>query len=442
MNAATAALELKASLKQPFHQALHTPGTVDEEVYSRFFDADLKSTWYSTDTGMELTRKEKSATTDEAGCASYDYLIPSGPSFLTTVVMVQQLPTFDVADGFRDTVRIAWTPNLAFAIVRSGILHIGDSETHPIDKHYMAAYFQFNTKPDMRADFEECIGNKPELTDWSTSLPPRQVGCPHPYYFFRMQRRGHITKLCESWFSYLVVNDADYLMRCQILRDGKWENTPLRAEYLVQTNRKLPAPHLFAVSTYNTQPEMASLRSEREDEPRDVYITEVFHISSKNPTSTREVFEVTRTNPAKCVITLLENMEATRNNVHCNYTTDPEDYISGPNPMQFTEISYDVKRRAINRTATVLNKLVVMETCPSVPYRNGYNIIPLCLSPFERLETGVVLGDEKIKASITVQLNSTGPNPVKLFDVHVYLLIQRRLRYTLEADGTHSVEIL
>jgi hypothetical protein len=430
---ATAESEFKASQNTVFHKPLHTPAHQKEEIYSRFFDSDIRSTWYSLEAPFELPPRQVDDVYDESSCS---FTIPPSLSFLKAVYMIQNVPQVEVAEEYKERIRIAWTPFLALAIVQKGVLHMSQAQTNPIDRHYIAIFLQYNTLMEHRKDVEYALGNRPDLTEFNTRLPRAQVGAVHPYYFYRLQNAGHVVKLSMNFFNYSVVSELAKLIRCQELINGVWTNTGFRPEYVVKAD-DLRRPQMFGIGTHNTAQEMSLYKCRGPEESREIYITDVFSQASTNATDSREVFSINRKNPTKCIFCVCENQDALRNNYYCNYTTNPDDHTKGETPVQFRELEYDCQRRTIDRTMGVMSRLLAMEHFQCTPWLEGYHQTPLCMEPFSKLETGVVLSDD-LKAKYRVELNKGESKYV----IRAYNLIQRCLRWTLTVEGDHIIEVI
>jgi hypothetical protein len=84
-------------------------------------------------------------------------------------------------------------------------------------------------------------------------------------------------------------------------------------------------------------------------------------------------------------------------------------------------------------------ELMMMEFFKTVPWLTGYHAIPMCLRPFERLETAVVLGSLSLNSSLNAELIENENN--QTYTGHCYFLVQRMLRY-IPKDGGYRTDLV
>ena len=90
--------------------------------------------------------------------------------------------TMSVKREYRKTVRIAWTHNLLHHIVLSGHLCLDDDETLTLDSNWLDIYSQYFVKH-VNKDYNGNAGIVPELENFSSSLPEKNVGITIPFGF-------------------------------------------------------------------------------------------------------------------------------------------------------------------------------------------------------------------------------------------------------------------
>lgn len=421
--------EITASKSHPFHNDLHTP-VGDEKIGSVFYDPVQKSTWYSNDDRVELKRTGENGT--------YTFLIPESVSRLLSVTMTQDLPALEVSETFKDTIRIAYTPNAGIAIVEEGVLLLEDAETYPLSKHWIKVQSMYNVDENHVETIEDALGNRcPELTEFSNKLPKRQVGAIHPWYFTYRKGGLNVNIRHNVRFRYTVLHEVQDILRVQSrepLPDGgygPWVDRDDFQEEWLKAIEPLPAPTMTGECCFNTMQEMEYYKC---DEEYVEWITDVFEFQSTNPVEDgKKITEViSKDNPCKAIFACAENVRARELKYHCNYTSCPTNVSSGVDPVKLVMLKYDQKRRLVDRNDSVATKLVNTRHFKCSPREPGFRANALCNRPFDAQESGVVLS--ALQSTINIDLMQLPHDQKSKFIIHIFLLVQRKVTYKVDDE--------
>jgi hypothetical protein len=441
--------EVNASKAGPYHRALHyldpenDPELTEspngtEYIGSIFEDTWMKSVWYGMDDTLELPRKVNDDGTLE-------FTVPERVTRLSRVGLVQTLPALEVQSKHRETCRIAWTPNMAYAILVEGQLLQEDAESNPISGDLLAFYYAYNLREEAVAKHEWLLGNRPELTEFSASLPSKQVGVPHRFYFSNM-KSGLIMHLNpNATLKYTVRSNLSELLRVELLVDGVWTYTPMDykmlKDYLDDPPKELKPPQLIGDAKITTRQELALLKRTRKG-TIEHHIIDILEIVSANPQKVVEAIEVKieQKLPATGVFDVLENMKAREKNIYCNYTTNPNDARLGEDPMKISVLKYNIKRRRAACDDSIIADLFTSERYTSTPRGVGFHDHPLCERPFNIMESGRILGD--LGTMLEMKLSALRDVDQSTYRVHVFIPYLRKVVYEETSPGVFLSHII
>jgi hypothetical protein len=399
--------ELAASMAHPFHIDLHTPGLVpvppvpgsQGTIYSATHDTQEPSTWVSLDDMVPL---KCTMTNGEAV-----YTVPDTVSHLKTVKAITDMPLVEVADAFRGKVRIAWTTDLAYALIEEATVNILDAETFPMSRHWMAAYFQYQLASEHQAAHELSIGNRPELTEFSDRLPRAYIGSPHPFFFSLINGGLNVSMNPDVRLRYTLVTNGMELLRAQLFENGEWVNQrEIEEDWLVKVPI-IPPPEILATCTINRHEEVSAYKCT--DGPVTQYVTDVLELVTSNPAEPRQKIQEMFTSdlPTKALCCQAENVTAREFHIFCNYTADWRTSFGGTTPIEQIVVKNDTKKRIVDRTNSLIGEMSAREHFKASPRRKGYHASALCHQPFDHRQTGVIL--PALKTTIHVELSPADP---------------------------------
>lgn len=427
--------EHAASEAHPSHDELHEPQP-GETIGTVFYRSRLPSTWYSEDDRAEMDRTGSKGT--------YVFTPPEHISRILDVIVAMRLPAVEVAPEFVDEIRVAWTPNSGAAFVEEAVPVIENSEMYPINRHWIYVHSQFTWTAETVDEMEECIGNTPELTEFGTSLPSREVGAFQPFFFTHYDDGFNNNLRPTIKWRYQVLTRVEDMLRVQRLVDGKWvPQEHFDKRWLKSTcDMLLPAPTMTAIVTFNSKKEMNAFKC---DATISQWYLDMYEISSVNPA--KELFVPNRFENMSEMCTgmfvVAENYLARRFKYYLNYSDNPHDHRMGRSPLRSDTIKFATQRRlADNPDENVAHRLVMKRHYDALPRVPGIRPIPLCHKPFRDHETGVALA--KLNGSIVTELQSVNhlpENERSNFIVRIFCLAQKKILYERTGSGPDAPHI-
>lgn len=416
---------------------LHIPETDDEEVASNFFCEFIRSTWYTN----ALVKFKQSKSDNQI---DFTFAEPCG--FLAYSEIKQKLPEISVREEFRDTVRIAWTPSIAFNIVETAKLIFGDTEPMSLNNISMDQYFQYCRENGFDKDLLEGIGDVDCLIEFSDYLPAYPTICIQPWFYNDNPKKlpmfDGIGKSVVH--SYKFRNGISSLLRMQELIDGEWIdlNDPV-LKYLngLPSDNCLPSPEFWGRVTTNYPAELDVYRCEAR---MNIYYKDYVTISSTNAVELgkKDVIENMSKSPCRAMWWVAQNQEALNNNYYSNYTTNPHDRRKGHSPIKSFSLSHGSQlKKYSDIDMGHFEKIEPMKHFRSSPLYKGYGAMAISLDPLKVNDVSLSLGE--LKTSFTPLLGDTNimanREPLEFnstFIVHCTTVIQRKL--TIERDKTST----
>ena len=433
MSISLAKSENKASQEHPSHKILHEPtsneaanGQINQEkLYSKGHNLPQKSAWYAMFDNAQLPRN---VTTD-----GLHFSVPDTISRLWTIKMVHRTPVLEVAPEFQASIRVAWTPNLAYALLLEGRMHIQDNELYPINGHTLAAFYKCQHPDDATHQF--IIGNRESLLEFKSKIVADEVGCPHPWWFSLVRGGLNINLQPNVYFKYQVQDQCMQLVRFQKLNKAKneWElvETKDYEEKWLVSIPEIPPPDLNCTCTINKGPEMNNYREigTKQSYP----MTEILHDKQENTCKAGAAVKEPSGCMDKCkaVLALSENVTAREKfNIHHIYIVDGKDPIS-------LEVKYDTRKRSWDDIGSVLTMMTSREHFGKVP-EIGLHAIAFCMDPFSEPETAVNLKHPQVRGVAHVKLRKDLPSSVEM-RVHFFFVAQRIIGHEITRENVMTV---
>lgn len=399
------------------------------------FLATFKQRPWSDNMLIKLSRVE------EAG--KYIYSPNMKFDFLLYCFYYTQLPFLKVKEEHIDKIQICWTHNLAHNITKKCEMYYDDSTPQTFDTVSLDIYRQFYLKKKLRKTYDINIGNDPRLISWTSELLGLTIKPHQPWYFSEKEyfalpilqfNDRNDTKKSDIpiRFIYEFNLDISKLLRMRRLvpdnmasktkgayRDeGRmWKDIPCRFEYLngVPNTHKLPVPEIYGRHVLITPEERIWYKELCNSKPYKIYITDIISKDSDNnyKYQSQARLDIDYKASVRALHFVAENMEAKRNRLYSNYTTNSNDISQGYSPIESYELVYFNAVRIPKTNFEFASEIEANYHFPSVPFEPGYGGLSFAYGKCS-LDKGSVISDtslsfNKSKAQIVLNLGSTDP---------------------------------
>lgn len=363
--------DIKALTK--FQADIHVADGHTEEVISYFYQAFIKSTWWSS-VPMKLKCTEDGDEVIYAANDTFHFLMYSYISYT--------LPSIRVLPKYKGRARIAWPHNIGTNPIVRACFKQDDDTYHTWDNVWADIYFQFYQSPGAgkRENHNIGIGNVECLENWSESLPNYPINVDQPWFYsmdhalaFPLLYKGSQSRAEHRYTFRRKITD---LLRIQILtKQGHWKNVDKnRHKYLdVGADATLPLPELWGRYAYVSDGEVKWHKTCRDE--RVFYTRDVEVCDTSNPNAYKSTSEVTfhSTNPCLAFFWVAENQDARATGNLSNYTTDVNDVYSGWDPIKSTTLKYGTTVRIDNMASHHFSIAEPRKHFPSAPSERGYH---------------------------------------------------------------------
>lgn len=363
--------ELKSLSK--FQEQIHQTTDMSEEIISNFYQAFIKSTWWSS-IPMKLKCTEDGEEVVYTANDTFHFLMYSYITFT--------LPTVRVANEYRGRVRIAWPHNIGTNPITRAVFRQDDDNYHTWDNVWADIYYQFYQAPGAgkRENHNVGIGNVSCLESWSELLPNYPINVDQPWFYsmdpalaFPLLYKGSQSR---AEHRYTFKRRISELLRVQMLtKDGTWKNVDKKRMRYVDlgSDAMLSLPELWGRYAYVTDNEVKWHKTCQEQ--RTFYTRDVEICDTSNPNTYKSNADVMlhSSNPCLAFFWVAENQDARSTFNLSNYTTDVHDVYSGWDPVKTTTLQYGTTVRLDNMASHHFSIAEPRKHFPSAPSERGYH---------------------------------------------------------------------
>jgi hypothetical protein len=356
-----------------FQRDIHVTKDLSEEIISTFYRTFVKATWYSS-----VPLKLKCSSDGE----EVVYSVNNTFHYLMYSYMRFELPPISVLPEFNKTIRAAWCHNVGTNIVKRASFIEDDDTYNSWDNIWADIYFQFYQRggAGKRDAHKIGVGNIPYIENWATKLPRYPINVEQPWFYsmhpalsFPIFYKNSQTRAEHRYtFRRRIVD----LLRVQKLgKDEIWYNVSSKAasRYLnIDAEASVKMPELWGRYAYVSAAEIDwnKCRKERVLYTRDV---EICDTANPNVYKTTADIELHCTNPCLAMFWVAENLDATATRNYSNYSTDPDDFRTGWDPVRTTSFKYGTTIRLDNMPSDHFSIAEPRMHFPSAPDEPGYH---------------------------------------------------------------------
>ncbi len=339
-------------------------------------------------------------------------------SALATMVIEFDLPDIEIIPEMQEKYRIAWTPSIFHAMVKSAKMIIKDDAGETVvqyrDSHILNTILQLDMIGD-RTIYEQSIGNIPTLisTDLvrlpAITLAPEQLWSFSKYMgtypFLLLYHRHH-----RVYFEYEFERDISRLIRMYEFVDNEWKLVTTKPLYLRINGNKVEGKDLETQFMKLKVPRGIVKYRSLTSTSKEFYLTSVFDspntsgnndmcvyyddyhplviqkpnwnpnkVGSETKTIPLKALEkgdtsfILESSPVKALYWMLENRNSTARNLYGNYSTNPTDITLGSNPVVAHEINYRGIKVLSVTTPTLKTLTSDFRSKPRVEGYNAYS---------------------------------------------------------------------
>ncbi len=343
----------------------------NDEVEARFYPHSRKIGWNNN---MEIRLDCKKNKEGE-----YTIEISKQFHFIKGLYMVVELPKIEVADKYKNVIKLAWTGNL--------LHHIHGEATLSIKKKAVCKLFprfldvDRVTRVEDVYDYDANIGNKKSLTSYATCLEPDILNMNPPWFFSLHESKAlPLYSECFEGSNIEIIQkfnlDISKLIKIEGFTEDGWVKKDFHNKYLKKGSPlKIAKPEMWGRYT-NVGKKELELRKEGEKKSN-IVIEFIDHIDVDTHESKRygetATIGLNSSNPVIGVVWMAQNQEAQKYNDLSNYTTDSNNLTHGKNPCITSQIMYVTSSRVSKRKHYHFDRIYPKLYFGHVPIDPGYN---------------------------------------------------------------------
>ena len=363
--------------------------------------------------------------------AGLSWTSPHGMKVLDYVILKQDIKSIKVKPDLVDTYQICWADNLLLCnIDKLEIIssHIG--KICSMDGYALA--FVINTLMDS-ADWKdicnEGIGNRKELTTWSTSLPACTLELVIPWFFTLEPRSGFpLFKLAESekiTHTASMFNNIANVLQVRQMVDGRWkvidniEHQFISSICIISDNTpSFRDPELYGFHSNISPSQIAEINLKSITSNLFVYDFVTIDVHGEHSYGAQVPIEIVTDDGSSGCVTIYwaaRNITARNSNDKFNFTTNSNDAKYGYGPLS-GGVSHKVGtvQKMTNIPGTMFNKSLVMMHFSCKP-PTGYYALPIQYrTAREKVDTVIPMSLPQ-----TVTVTVTEPPELKGISQHV-----------------------
>ncbi|MEM5804121.1 MAG: hypothetical protein QW350_05305 [Candidatus Aenigmatarchaeota archaeon] len=398
-------------------RSIHFPSkeNPDEEIESRFFYHPRKISWTSN---IEL-----SLTMVREG-SSYVYVADPNIHLLINSVLIWKIPTIKVKEEFKETVQIAWPENLGFVLIKEAGLFFGDIRVQTLDTTWLCIYYQLlDRRHSKRSFLYHMIGNRKELTEWSTSLVGTTVIVPQPWYYTESEVFAVPLFYCQQKqlkHKYFFRNKISEIIRMRVKKDETWKELSEPIMNYIEYNEDILAPpEMIGKYVQLTQQEFDF----RNKDHLVFYIRDIVRWNDEVPKTFSDSVsvDIQTLQPCQSIFFVAENVESFKNRNFTKFCTS-----DGKNPFSSAKLIYGTNEKIPEREIDFFSYIEPYFYFPCVPDNPGFNAISFCYD-LTSVDPDVGITFKSLSAKLVLRLCESEKGIRELFKVKVYFLVMKKI---------------
>lgn len=307
------------------------------------------------------------------------YEISQRYHYLTKVYMVVKTPNIKVNERFKNTVKIAFTPNLMHHIHGNGYFYPGDGVCQKITPKSLDDYRVTYIKD--LGNYDRKIGNVKNLTSFTNHIKPQVLKINPPWFFnlgdkFAFPLYDDCIKTKKIRLMYEFNLDLSKLIRIlgKDKDSGEFKPFPFDWKYFDEdTTSTIDTPEMWGVYCNISDEEYEFRTKSKNDNIIDYTdIIEITHNDIKKYGQTATI-HLTSSEPVFGLSWKAENKKAEFLNHRSNYTTDEKDIKLGYNPISHFELKYGNIPRVSKMEHYHFDEILPEMYFGYPPHEKGYN---------------------------------------------------------------------
>lgn len=458
-NIAKLELESFTEIQRDFHIPDDPEGDeVDNSVTARY-SANYQKTSWSTDFKVPML------STQEA--SRVVYTADKKAHFLINTKLRINLPELEIHPDYKGRIQICWPHNAALSFVVEAYLCNDNKIVLSLDDISNNIIYQYYTPKSEQRSI--ALGNIPFLEEWNDYLPAFTLIADQPWYYGTSESLAFpLFYLKDSTITHKYTFRSklkDFLrMRKLVNVEEKdpskqiWKEITYNPKMLLDPPAEIPTPQLWARYGFMMDHEI----KERMAEWTDVfYVKDMLQIPVNDPkafdTSCNINFKTLLS--VRAVFFLAQTQEAVMNRNYSNFTTNPNSYTLGWNPIGSSKVVYGISERTDEWDHFMTEIDEALERMPYTPTEPGYNVIAFCNEKNSKIcDPGIPL--QHLRSELIIKLSDTNPflprlekeqqrDPFEkgpgngtpkddpLFNIHVRVLVTKKLVF--DSNGLNVV---
>jgi hypothetical protein len=411
--------------KSSYQKELHN-ATEGEDVLIRthFLNMQRKETW-----AYKVSAAKLDCVGDVSNPNRITYKLRTLPyhGFLNNVV-IQKFPSVKAKTGFE----ICYTPNLGSNIISQAELQVNDLVWQTLDSEY---FDDHNSKICVDKNLDVNLGNVPQLTSWSKSLPSYTTLFSIPWFY-----TSHTSKM----FPLYYCGKEDHIEHHLTLRRNLGELIRIRS---IDTGEIIPFDEAcIEVDSLTLSPPemrgdyvfMSDMECEHNRCNAQKLRSEVFDIDNVRSIDSDNIYSLNNTVnikikdmpfPVHTIHWKASNVKAKSLNYHSNYTTNSENHNLGESPIKHTSLTCPQGVIFKNVESLISERIIPSNTFAKVPSA-GYGCWTNAVSPIDPLypKAGIKLDEGELSIRLEDASGNDTTNTDK-FKVHARVLYTYRIAF-------------
>lgn len=326
--------------------------------------------------------------------------------FLTGIYIIVKIPTIKIKQKYKSNTRICFTNNLLHHIHNEGALSMGKKITHSLNS-YILDLDRISRIRDIIM-YDDDIGNRDELTSWTTKISTKKPLMMYPPWFFNIHKNVplplHDKCVEKSKISFLYkfklkLKDLISVKRLKVKGSDEWVKVPFNDTYLEKVS-DIPVPEMWGQYNNITDAEIKERHNIEEYEVN--YVD--YHMIPNNDTNKSgesTSIELKCTSPVAGIAWMAQNQESFKNNILSNYTTD-KNLHEGVNPSIVSEIKYGTRIKIKEKEHWHFDNILPKRYFGHSLVENGYNFYMFDDNPLST------------RVGNSINFNAKGIHPVTL----------------------------
>lgn len=395
-----AELEALTELQKEIHSSIN-----DEEIGSLFHYDFLKVTW-SVFSDVKLER----SVTDNA----VTFTVSNSYHFLLYVYKQQVLPAVRIKKKFIGKYKIAWCHNVDNNTVKRAEFKINDETFNSFDSVVLDMWDQGFGKTGFEEHEKICKGKVDFLEKWCDFLPKYTCNSYQPFYFSLSRMLSFPIHMINSAtpinIVYSLKRDISSLLKMAEISGNEIKPMKYRSKFIEISGGKdkLPEPNIYGRYSVCT---IAEINHYKCSEQYKFYFKDFADCEAENKSKLGKNVSVKLDNGHPCLLLcwVAENLTASKNNNHSNYSTNSANFASGWNPCAKVSLKYKSDAfKFKGMSSDHFDKMQPLFHLPTAPTEPGYNFFSIANNPNSpSAEIAIPFGNSQ--ASLHISMGNTDP---------------------------------